>query len=152
MTNTPSAKRLADQLLLQDESLNSPQYEEHRMQLELELERAESRERWAHRIGIASMVLAAVLLPLGGSGLLGSFDPWDADANFLSVLLGIVYVVAASACALAIAAYYSRFRPRTRRLREQQLQQAVIDLQRELMLLRRELNELRPADRPGAEG
>jgi uncharacterized membrane protein len=134
-------KRSLGAALLREETLDKSAYEEYRMNLELALNRAERFEKIVFHICWASLLVALVLMFVGGSQVVGSFDPYDETANPLSITLGIIYVLANIAWPLSLASLYSRFRPRIRS-EKQELSDAKIDnLQREVEELREGLGE-----------
>ena len=139
MTEPEKKTRLGAQLLRQDESMNNSTYEEYRMQLEESLTRAERREKQAGVVAVVSFVIALVLMFVGGTQVAGAFDPWDEDANALSITLGVVYAVASVLFWLALAAYFSRFRPRVRQARDDLRDAHIVKLQHEVAELRREV-------------
>ncbi len=111
------------------------------MNLELALNRAERFETFAFHICWASLLVAVVLMFVGGSQVVGSFDPYDERANSLSITLGVIYVLVNIAWPLSLASLYSRFRPRIRSVK-QEISDAKIDkLQREVEELREQLGE-----------
>jgi hypothetical protein len=130
-----------EELLKQDKPLKESDYKEYRMRLEDSLNRAERNERLVGRIVIICFVLAFVLMFVGGSQVLGSFDPWDNDATIFSVTLGVVYVVALVAAWVGLASYFSRFRPRTREAKENIRDAHMLDLERQIQVLRSEIKE-----------
>jgi hypothetical protein len=136
-------ENFSTRLLQQEEALQQPRYEEYRMQLEAELARAEQREKLVARIAAGSLIVAVLILPLAGTEAIGGFDPWNENANFLSISLGVIYVIAASTAAILIASYYSRFRPRTRQTRENLMQHSILELHQELRELRSEVESLK---------
>lgn len=134
-------KRSLSAALLRAETLDKSKYEEYRMNLELALNRAERFEKIAFHTCWASLLVAVVLSFVGGSKVVGSFDPYDERANPLSITLGIIYVLASIAFPLSLASSYSRFRPRIRSVK-QEISDAKIDkLQREVEELRGQLGD-----------
>ena len=75
----------------------------------------------------------------GGSKAFGGFDPWDKDATFLSVTLGLLYAIAMIAWPVALAVGFSRFRPRTREIKEQIRDTSILALQAEIAELRKQI-------------
>src|SRR5262249_7438139 len=119
MPDSFDSTRFAAQLLQQEKSLTDSAYKEYRMKLEQALTVAERREKLAGRIAAVSLVVGVVLMFAAGSKVIGSIDPGDADATILSVSLGVVYWLAVVAGLVAMASYYSRFRPRIREIKDQ---------------------------------
>jgi hypothetical protein len=78
---------------------------------------------------------------VGGSQVVGSFDPWDDDATIVSVTLGAIYCVAGVVFWIALASYFSRFRPRTREVKDNLRDARMLELEREITELRREIKE-----------
>ena len=139
MANSYSIRRFASQLLEQDEPLTDVQYQEYRRKLERALRVAERREKWAYWTVVASIVMSCTLALIGGSRLLGDFDPWSKEANIVSVLAGAVYVVSVVVFFVSLASYYSRFRPGVREAKERLRDASLLDLQRQVLELRREI-------------
>jgi len=104
--------------LLREEALDESRYEEYRMNLDLELNRTERRERMTFHICWVSLLLAWGLSLLGGLRVIGSFDPYDKTATALSIATGAAYVLACIVFPLSLAALYSRFRPRLQRIQQ----------------------------------
>lgn len=119
-------------LLEQDKSLDTPRYEEHRMQLERQLARAESRERLAKRVVIAALLVAAAVFPILASRVFGSPDPLDKEATVLSIAAGLLYTLAWVTVFVGVASYYSRFLPRVRRAREELQAETIRELRRDI--------------------
>lgn len=132
---------LAAALLRQDPFPSEAQYQEYRHMLDQALQRAERRLTWTGRVVIASAIVSLTFLFIGGSKLLGDFDPWAKEATPLSVAAGVVYLVATALFVLSLASYYSRFRPRVRETREQMRDMVILDLQRQLRDLRARLEQ-----------
>ena len=109
------------------------------MKLENALTKAERREKLTAWIAAASFVVALVLMFVGGSKVLGDFDPWGKDATVLSVTLGFLYVIAMIAWSLALAVGFSRFRPRIRDIKEQIRDTSLLALQVEIAELRKQI-------------
>ena len=122
--------------LLQAETSNQSAYEEYRMKLELALTRAERFERTTYHVCWVSLTLACVLTFVGGTQVAGSFDPSQDNATPLSIGLGIVYVLANITWPLALASYYSRFRPKIRTMKHELLASQLDQLQQEVEKLR----------------
>jgi hypothetical protein len=137
MTESPSSFR--KQLLQQDEPLNESEYKKYRTNLEDALNRAERNEKLVGRIAVICFVVAVALMFVGGSRVLGSFDPWDNNATVLSVTLGVIYCAAGVTFWFAIASYFSRFRPRTREAKDTIRDARVLELEHEINELRRQI-------------
>jgi hypothetical protein len=137
--------RFASLLLQQDESLHTPRYEEHRMQLEQQLVRAEWREMTARRVVITALGIAIAVIPLIATRAFGGIDPWDDDATAVSVSLGVLYWLAVTVFLVGLASYYSRFRPGVREARDRLRDDSIQQLRHELAELRRQLS----GDNPG---
>lgn len=112
--------------LIRQDRPSESDYEEYRMELETALKRAERRGRLAFHICWSSMLVAIGLSLVGASRVFGSFDPFDRSANLLTLVLGVIYVLACIAFPLSLASWYSRFRPRGHVIR-QQIAEAKID-------------------------
>jgi len=150
MTNPQHENRFASQLLQQDESLTDSEYKEYRMNLENALRAAERKEQLAGYVAAASFAVALALMFVGGSKILGDFDPWSKNANPLSVTVGVIYCLAAVTWPLALAVGFSRFRPAVGAAKERLRDAMIVDLQREIRELRRRIDPASPAD-PHAE-
>ncbi len=135
-------------LLKQESSLFHPQYQEHRMQIEARLTRAEHLQKIVKVTGTVAILLAAGLFPVIASGCLGSADPWDKGANVLSVSLAIFYWVNCVVAALCIASFYSRFSPTIRQAREDLRDELLLEMRHELADLREQVANLKPAQNP----
>ncbi|MCA9057912.1 MAG: hypothetical protein KDA85_05415, partial [Planctomycetaceae bacterium] len=105
-------------LLQQDTIFTDTAYEEYRMTLNDALDRAERNEKRTGWTAISCFVIALGLMFVGGSQVVGSFDPTDKDATAVSITLAAIYAVSAIVAWLALASYFSRFRPRTRQAKE----------------------------------
>ena len=140
MANSEKKTRFAAQLLQQDEPVSDTQYKEYRMKLDIALTKAERREQVARHVVVVSCVVSFALMLVGGSRILGDFDPWSRDATILSVVLGVVYCIAVVTWLLAMASYFSRFRPRVRDIKEQIRDTAILALQCEIADLRKQSN------------
>lgn len=124
---------LSSQLLAQESSNADPQYREYREQLARALSTARRRERIAYWICAVSGPISFALMFVGGSGILGSFDPWDKTATPLSIGLAVIFLISSIVFWVLLASFYSRFRPRTRaaenNLRDAQLLQLASQLE-----------------------
>ncbi|QDU40920.1 hypothetical protein Mal4_52830 [Maioricimonas rarisocia] len=112
------------------------------MKLESELNRSSEKEVRVRRLCFVMILAATVLMFLGGTEVLGSFDPFDPTANPLSVALGVVHVICAVAAPMLVAYYYARLRPATRSLRDDLLQHSIREVRHELHEVRNELSGL----------
>jgi hypothetical protein len=139
MPSSHETSQFATRLLQQDDPLNDLAYKEYRMKLENALTTAERREKFAGRLAGVSLVVGVVLMFAAGSKLIGSVDPGDPDATILSVTLGVVYWLAVVAGLFSMAAYYSRFRPRIREIKEQIRDANILALQCEIAELRKQI-------------
>lgn len=139
MTESPSS--FGKQLLRQDEPLNESEYKKYRKNLEDALNRAERNEKLVGRIALICFVVAIALMFVGGSRVLGSFDPWDSNATVLSVTLGVIYCAAGVVFWVALASYFSRFRPRTREAKDTIRDARVLELEHEIKELRKQIKE-----------
>lgn len=150
MADPQDNRDFATRLLRQDEPLSDAAYQGYRDRLEASLRAAEWREKWAGRVVVVACVVSLTLMFVGGSQWLGDFDPWSKESNAVSVIAGIVYVIATATVCLGLAAYYSRFRPGVRAARERLRDVAILDLQRQVRELRESLARLAPreGDRP----
>lgn len=128
-------------LLEQDELIRSDRYKEHRMQLEQQLVRAEARKRLTKQVLIGATLIAAGVFPLVGSGILGSPDPYDKNANWLSVSAGAVYILSISIVFIGLASYYSRLAPGVNRAREDLRDESIRELHKEVARLARMVEE-----------
>lgn len=140
MTDSPRKPNLSARLLEQEGSLTQTRYEEYRMKLETELDRRERRAKLVERIVKICLVVSLALTFVGGSGMIGSFDPWSDKATILSITLGVICVATTVIFWIGLASYFSRFRPAVRRIREDVLHQSIRELQSEVGELRREVS------------
>ena len=146
MSSANNPGHFAMKLLQQDQPFSESQYKEYRMKLEDALTAAQRRERLVGHAAWVSFLVAGVLMFFGGSRVVGSFDPWSRDATVLSVTLGAVYCIAMIIWPLAIASYFSRFRPRVRDIKEQIRDTAILALQCEIADLRKQIGTPRRDD------
>jgi hypothetical protein len=116
------------------------------------LRAAERRERLAGRVVVGSSVVGLTLMFIGGSRLLGDFDPWSKDATVVSVAAGVIYLLATALFFLSLASYFSRFRPRVRDAKERIRDLILLDLQRQLRELREQVGRGSPRDGPDPNG
>jgi hypothetical protein len=139
----PHPEQLRSQLLEQDPVFQTPRYQEHRMQLEQQLLRAQRRERVLTWVVTGAFLTAVVTMFLAGSRTFGSPDPFDKNATIISVTLGVIYVLAQAVFFIGMASYLSRFLPRIRRLREELRDATIRESREEIRELREEVGELR---------
>lgn len=139
MTDKPESTNSLRAALLREETPDKSEYERYRMNLELEINRVERLERATFHVCWISMLLAGGLTFVGGTKLFGSFDPYDDTANPLSISLAVIYVISAIIFSLSLASYYSRFRPRTRALKQENSDAKIEQLQQEIEELRKQL-------------
>ncbi len=140
MNSSLSTNRLASQLLQLDEPLTDRQYKEYRMSLESALTLAQSRQKLTGRIAVTAFAVAMILMFVGGTKLVGDFDPWSDDSTLLSITLGGINVIANVTWPIALAIYFSRFRPKIADIKEQIRDTSLLLLQTEVAELRREVN------------
>ena len=131
-------------LLQHDSTLNSPRYEEHRMDLERKLTQAERREALAHRVAVGALVMAVITGVLCASQVAGSADFGDKSATPLSIAITVLYVVSLAVFGIGFASYFSRYRPAVRQAREQLVLESIRELRHEV----RELREMVEARAP----
>ncbi len=146
MPSSHETSHFGMQLLQQDKCFDDSEYKEYRMKLENALTTAERRERLAGRVAGAAVVVAVVLFFVGGTKVVGGFDPWDKDATILSVTLGAIYGAAMIAWPVALAIGFSRFRPRVREIKEQIRDTSILALQGEIAELRRQISTISRRD------
>ena len=147
MTKPTPTIQFAAQLLQLDQPLSESQYKEYRMKLEQALT---STERWEKRTFIAAgsaFAVALMLMFVGGSKVVGEFDPWSKDATILSIILGVIYCLASATFPLAVAANLTRFRPRAKDLKEQIRDASILALHGEISELRKQVALLLEAKR-----
>ncbi|MFO0821418.1 MAG: hypothetical protein U1A77_25975 [Pirellulales bacterium] len=135
---------ISSQLLALDARETDDQYVEYRQKLTRALDAARRSERIAYWICAVTGPISMVLMFVGGSRVVGSFDPWDKDATPWSMGLGVIYVASSIVFWVGLASFYSRFRPRTRaaeeNLREShwmQMAAQLTSLQKDVELLKR---------------
>ena len=142
MNNNPQHRPFAEQLMQQDKSLTETDYKEYRMELENALMIAKRREKICFHCVWVSLIVLVVLAAVGGSGIVGGFDPFDKDANLVSMGLLLVLVIAEITFPLALASYYTRFRQRVRDVREQLRDAQIESLQYEITELKKNIQGL----------
>lgn len=149
MFNPRHDEDFASILLKQDETLSDSQYKDYRMNLEKALSAAERKEKLTGHVAAASFAVALILMFIGGSRILGAFDPWSKDANPLSVTLGVIYCLASVTWPLALAVGFARYRPAVGTAKERIRDAMILDLQREIRDLRRRIAPESPPEEPG---
>lgn len=140
MFEVPNRKNSFGDALLREEPINEPDYKEYRMNLELALNRAERFERITFHVFWVTFLLSWCLAFVGGTQVVGGFDPYNQNATPLSITLGVVYVITCIAWPLSLASLYSRFRPRIREIKEEIRESKIDQLQREVEQLRDKLD------------
>lgn len=140
----PQNSGLGPSLLREDTALASPRYEEHRMELERQLSRAESREVLVHRVAVGALLTAIASGALTATQVFGSADFGDRTATPLSVAMVVLYVASLSVFALGFAAYYGRFRPAVRQTRERLILESIRELRGEVRELRQKVEGRQP--------
>ena len=138
MANHPDPSDFAARLLRQDEPVNEVKYQEYRMKLENALRAAEQRLKVTGWVVVVSCVISFTLMFVGGSKVIGDFDPWSRNANVASIVVGVVFLVATVLFWVSLASYYSRFRPGLADAKERLRDANILDLQRQI----RELHQL----------
>lgn len=141
MSEVPNRKNSFGDALLREDPINEPDYKEYRMNLELALNRAERFERITFHVCWVTFLLSWCLAFVGGTKVVGGFDPYDQNATPLSIALGVVYVITCIAWPLSLASLYSRFRPRIREIKEEINTSKIDQLQQEVEQLREKLGE-----------
>lgn len=139
MSKSTEIGNFAMQLLRQDGPLSSTEYKEYRTKLARALTEAERREKLVRRIAWSSFVVANALMFVGGSRVFGSFDPWSKDATLMSLVLGVIYVLAAIIFPISLASYFSRFRPKVKQLEELLRDTTMLALQGEISELQKQV-------------
>lgn len=129
--------------LAQDDWLQESVYTAYRSQLAQQLETARRRERLAYWVCAVAGVLSFTLMFVGGSRVLGSFDPWDKSATVLSMALGGLYVASSILFWGLLASYYSRFRPHTRLAQEQLRDAQQLRLEAQVAALQQDIAALK---------
>ncbi|MBI1311076.1 hypothetical protein GC176_07185 [bacterium] len=116
------------------------------MKLESALDQLERREQFILKLCKLFVVITIALMILGGSEVLGGFDPWNANANILSITLGIIYVIFAVSTAMLAAYYFSNLRPTTRQTRDTLFQHSLSEMAQALDAIREEVRSLKDRD------
>jgi hypothetical protein len=147
MTSSDKSNNFQTLLLQQESSLSRQPYQEHRMQIEARLDQAERYQKYAKTTGFVAILVAAALFPIVASGTLGGADPYDKDANLISVSLAILYFITCGVAAISIASFYSRFAPRARQAREDLRDEMLQEMRQELAELRDQVSQLKQAHR-----
>jgi hypothetical protein len=148
MTNSRNTNSFASQLLQQDEAMSGSQYKDYRRKLEHALTTAQRRGELVYWLCAASCVVSLTLMFVGGSKIIGAFDPWSEEANVWSVAAGSVYLLATVVFFLSLASYYSRFRPGAREARERLRDASILELQRQVCELRKQIALTSPHGEP----
>ena len=141
---------LWSRLLAQDSQVAENEYRDYREKLTRSLGTARRNERIAYWVCAVSGVTMFLLMFVGGSGVVGGFDPWDKDATPLLIALGVIYVISSVLFWLLLASYYSRFRPATRQADESLRDIQILQIAARLDLMQKDLASLM-SDRLGAE-
>lgn len=136
MADAPTPGSFAARLLDQDPPPDAAAYAAYRAAVDAALARAGRRQQWAGRVVVASLVISLALMFVGGSGVIGDFDPYAKGATPLSIAAGVVYVLATGTFFVSLASYYSRFRPGVRAAEERARDLAILDLRRQLAEIR----------------
>ena len=143
MSEAHSNPTFGDRLLQQDSALQSSQYQEHRMKLEQKLERARQWERRLTWIVPIALLVAMGLLPISAGKIFGPADPTEAGANWISVSLGSVQVLATIVFWIGLASYFSRIRPALQQTADLLRDQAIQEILGEVRQLRADVDTLR---------
>lgn len=152
MSERSIPRNFRSELLGQDELFDSERYKEHRMQLELQLAQAESRERITRRVAIGALVVvASAFFVLASNGFRGA-DPFDKEATALTIAAGVAYTLGWVVFFVGLASYVSRFLPRVRRAREDLRDETIREMRQEIAELRQLLEGKLKADRKDSSG
>ena len=136
MNDSRDPSRFASELLRQDEPLSDSEYQKYRRDLETALATTARREKLARRFVIASCVITFTLMFVGGSKLVGDFDPWSKDATIVSTALGLVYSLAIVIFLLSSVIYFWWYQPKVKDAKERLRDANILDLQRQIRELR----------------
>ena len=139
MADRDQSAPLGAKLLGLEEPANGTYYGEYRMNLESALVTAERRERITTYVAGISFIVGVALMFVGGTRIVGDFDPWSKEATPLSIGVGIVYVLACVTFPLALAIGFSRYRRRVHTLKDQLRDTLLLDLRREVRELREQV-------------
>lgn len=142
MNNSTQLSQIANQLLQQENHQYESEYKEYRMKLETALTATERRERLTGHLVWMSFLVAFVLMFVGGSKVFGPFDPTEEGANYVSIALSLVYVVAAIIFPISLASYLSRFRPQSVSARSKLREANQLVVRTELAELRQKIARL----------
>ena len=112
------------------------------MQLEQKLEGARRWERRLTWIVPIALLVAMGLLPVSGGKIFGPPDPSEVGANWLSVSLGAVQVLATIVFWIGLASYVSRIRPALRQTADQLRDQTMQEILGEIRRLRVDVDAL----------
>jgi uncharacterized membrane protein len=140
MKPTEPSKHLGDQLLQQESSSSGAEYDDYRKKLEAALERSERRKTLVGRVALIAFVTSFVLMFVGGTRVVGSFDPWDARATPLSMILGVIYFLSLVVAPVALVSFVVRWL-QVGKARGQMRDLAVEQLQREVRQLHEQLSK-----------
>ena len=90
MSSGNNPGHFAMQLLQQDQPFSESEYKEYRMKLEDALTAARRRERLVGHAAWVSFLIGVVLMFVGGSRVVGDFDPWSRAGPLMSVIVVLV--------------------------------------------------------------
>ena len=135
MTDPHTPDQFAKKLLQQEQILQTPRYQEHRMELELRIQHAERNEKLAGYVVIAALVIALPTMFASGARWFGSPDPTDNGATVLSVAVAVIWYLATITFWLGLASYFSRFRPAVQRAKENLMIESIRELRQEIQEL-----------------
>ncbi len=144
MTDLPSQNQSFQESLVSLEPLVPEKYEEYRMNLESAIDRTIARRTLTTYICIVSLILSFVLMFVGGSKVLGSFDPTETRATPISIVLGVIYALSSITWPITLAMIVSRFNPRLRSLRERLILQTLEDLRSRIAKLEAQSGDSSP--------
>ena len=150
MAESPDLNSLSSRLLAQDSLVAENEYRDYREKLARSLDAARRNERIAYWVCAVSGVISFLLMFVGGSGVMGDFDPWSKDATPLSIALGVTYVTSSILFWVVLASFYSRLRPGTRRAEESLRDIQMLQMAARLDSLQKDIGSLMN-HRSGAE-
>jgi hypothetical protein len=136
MNESRDPSRFASELLRQDEPLSDSEYQTYRGKLENALATTARREKLTRRFVVASCVITFALMFVGGSKVVGDFDPWSKDATFVSMTLGLVFSLAIATFLLSSVTYFWWYQPKVKDAKERLRDANLLDLQRQIRELR----------------
>ena len=148
MTDSHSPQQFAGRLLQQEPIFQSPRYQEHRMELELQLQRAERNEKLAERVAMIAFVVGVAAIVPTATKVFGEPDPFNKDWTFLAMMVGLLYGLGMITFWLSVAMYLGRFRPAVKRAKERLLFESIRELRQEVQEIRRLMDET--SDKPKA--